>query len=143
MSQTIHVAKALIVDAEDNCLILRRSGTHPHAAHKPDLPGGQLDDNESPTEAVVREIQEETGLDVLPAQVQLLFATTEWEQERDRNLVRLLYVAHLPAVKPEVHISWEHEEATWTPIDKVLDVLEHPEYSKGLRHIFAHKLQDF
>lgn len=131
--ETVLVAKALVIDDEHNCLILRRSKTHPNSALMPDLPGGQLDEGESPQDAVVREILEETALRVDLAKTHLLYATTECS--RGRNVVRFLFVARVHGVKPEVTISWEHSEAWWVPLEAVATELEHREYLKGIRYI--------
>ena len=55
-------AKAVILDANHHALILRRSGTHPHAAFEPDLPGGVIEKQETFEAGVIREILEETGI---------------------------------------------------------------------------------
>lgn len=134
----VTVAKALVIDDEQNCLILRRSDTHPHSALKPDLPGGQLDEDESPRDAVIREIAEETGLAVKPAQAHLVFASSNAEPDRGISFVRFLFVARVSGVKPKVQISWEHSEAWWTPLANVTQELTHPEYLAGVNYITEH-----
>lgn len=138
--KTVIVAKALVIDDAQNCLILRRSDSHPHVPLQPDLPGGQLDADESPRDAVIREINEETGLTVQPEHTVLLFATTEFEPERDRNVVRCLFVTRTTGVRPAVQISWEHSEAWWAPVESTVNELTHPEYQNGVRYILEHKL---
>jgi len=140
--KTITVAKALVIDDDQNCLILRRSDTHPHVPLTPDLPGGQLDEDESPRDAVVREISEETGLAVDPSLAHLVFAGSDID--RDRNRIRLLFVTRVSGVKPAVQISWEHSEAWWTPLANVADELTNPGYIEGVRFLEKHGiLKDF
>lgn len=131
--KTVLVAKALVIDDDHNCLVLRRSKTHPHAAFKPDLPGGELDSGETPQVAVIREISEETGLTIEPSQVHLVFATTT--VDHGMNFVRFLVVARVSETKPDVHISWEHDKAWWTPVENIANELTHPEYLAGIKHI--------
>lgn len=139
--ETVLVAKALIVDAEGNCLVLRRSETHPDSALKPDLPGGKIDEEETPTTAVCREILEETGLKISHDKVHLLFSTTD--ASRGRNMIRFLFVTKIAETKPEVTISWEHAEFQWMPLGEVLGHIEHAEYKKGIAHILEnHLLED-
>lgn len=138
--KTVIVAKALVIDEANNCLILRRSDTHPHVPLMPDLPGGQLDADESPRDAVVREIAEETGLTVRPEHTRLEFATTEFEPARERSVVRCLFVTQITGVKPDVQISWEHSEWWWAPVASVAQELTHPEYVAGVQYILDHKL---
>ena len=55
---------AVIHDAADRLLLIRR-GHDPHRGLW-SLPGGRIEAGESPEQAVVREVREETGLEVLP-----------------------------------------------------------------------------
>lgn len=61
----MRVAVAVITDEKQRFLITRRS---PHAVHGAGLwefPGGKLEPDETPEAALIREIKEEIGLDVL------------------------------------------------------------------------------
>lgn len=138
--KTINIAKAIIIDANDNVLILRRSESHPTLAFEPDLPGGLVEDNEEPGEAVVRETQEETGLKLLFTDLKLIYAGANHFEETNR--VRLLYVAKLSEVKPHVVISWEHNHWEWTALANIGSIEEkfHGFYKEGLRYIRANKL---
>lgn len=139
--ETVLVAKALILDDENNCLVLCRSKTHADSALKPDLPGGQVDEGETLQRAVSREIDEETGLRIESEKVHILFATTD--ASRGRNVIRFTAVARIMGVKPTVTISWEHDSAEWIPLSGVLARIEHPEYAKGIAHILEnHLLED-
>lgn len=60
----IKVAVAVIFDEEGRVLITRRSLDSPHGGLW-EFPGGKLEDNELPSEALVREIKEEVNLDIL------------------------------------------------------------------------------
>jgi ADP-ribose pyrophosphatase YjhB (NUDIX family) len=55
---------AVVHDAAGRLLLIRR-GHDPHRGLW-SLPGGRIETGESPEQAVVREVREETGLDVLP-----------------------------------------------------------------------------
>lgn len=136
--QTVVVAKALVLDEHGNCLLLRRSKTHPDSALKPDLPGGLIDGDESPQSAVCREIAEETGLHVDPGNVQLVFATTD--ASRGKNVVRILHIVRVSGEKPAAVISWEHDGFTWVPLIEMAQRMEHPEYRKGIEHVLRYNL---
>lgn len=137
--ETILVAKALLIDKKGDCLVLRRSKTHPTMALDPDLPGGKLAEDESPLAAVCREITEEVGLDLDDSKVHLQYAATDasW----GKNFIRFIFVTHLDAVQPDITISWEHDSFEWMPLEKLRDYLEHPEYQKAVAHIIEHKLK--
>lgn len=59
----MRVAVAVITDHQQRILITRRSleSTHPGFW---EFPGGKLEQDEQPSEALVREVKEEVGLDV-------------------------------------------------------------------------------
>lgn len=136
--ETVLVAKALVLDADNNCLMLRRSSTHPDSALKPDLPGGAIDEGETITQAIAREIQEETGLMVEEHGIHVLYAATD--ASRGRNVIRFLSVARVEQIKPDITISWEHSESQWVPLAEAYDYMEHPEYKKGIAHILENNL---
>jgi 8-oxo-dGTP diphosphatase len=59
---------AVAIIENDNCCVLL--GQHPDSPRKPyplhwDLPGGKLENNETPEECIIREIKEETGFDAV------------------------------------------------------------------------------
>lgn len=63
-ASSVPTASALVVDDEGRVLLARRAG-EPDAG-KWDLPGGFLDEGEHPRDGLVRELREETGLEVEP-----------------------------------------------------------------------------
>jgi 8-oxo-dGTP pyrophosphatase MutT (NUDIX family) len=131
--RTILITKGLILDADNNVLLLRRSKTHPHLALRPDLPGGLVEAGEQPGTALQREIHEETALDIPATDLELSYSATEtWH---DGSRVRLLYVTQLPTVKPAVTISWEHDQFTWLPLD------EFPSIEEDLTPFYKHAVE--
>lgn len=62
--RTIACVGAIVFDAADSLLLVRR-GRPPHAGSW-SLPGGRVEAGETPQQAVVREVAEETGLLVVP-----------------------------------------------------------------------------
>lgn len=63
----IKVAVAIIVDSKQQVLITQRPLNTSHGGHW-EFPGGKLEANELPQHALVREIREEIGLEVLQYQ---------------------------------------------------------------------------
>lgn len=60
----LHVAVGVIVNTEHEVLISKRS-SDAHQANRWEFPGGKIEQNESPEEALSRELKEELGIDVL------------------------------------------------------------------------------
>jgi mutator protein MutT len=75
---------AVVRDEAGRLLLVRRA--HPPAQGRWSLPGGRVELGESDEQALVREVHEETGLDVV---VEQLVGTVEWDRpDRVRYLIR-------------------------------------------------------
>lgn len=114
----IRGAKAAILDPENNILILHRSRTHPHVPHTPDLPGGKVDDNETMTDGLLREIREETGIDVKNQQLALVSSHKEPDYFGNDYYIELYEIK--VAKRPTVLLSAEHDAYEWRPKDNAM-----------------------
>lgn len=93
------------------------------------LPGGGLEHGEDPRDAVVREVHEETGLDVEvgeTAHVYSFHQRNTWRQGRraDAHSLRIVYDGWVPVDAPEprvVEVDGSTAEAAWKPLAAVLD----------------------
>ena len=93
------------------------------------LPGGGLEHGEDPRDAVVREVHEETGLDVVigeTAHVYSFHQRNSWRQGRraDAHALRIVYDGWVPVNSPEprvVEVDGSTMEAAWKPIADVQD----------------------
>jgi ADP-ribose pyrophosphatase YjhB (NUDIX family) len=93
------------------------------------LPGGGLEHGEDPRDAVVREVHEETGLDVHideTAHVYSFHQRNTWRQGRraDAHALRIVYDGWVPVDSPEPHVvevDGSTMDAAWQPVSGVLD----------------------
>jgi 8-oxo-dGTP diphosphatase len=93
------------------------------------LPGGGLDHGEDPRDAVIREIQEETGLDATVSDLARVYSAhmpSVWRGGRRVNAhaVRIVYDGWVPAGSPAprvVEVDGSTIEAAWQPVAAVLD----------------------
>jgi 8-oxo-dGTP diphosphatase len=93
------------------------------------LPGGGLEHGEDPRDAVVREVHEETGLDVVideTAHVYSYHQRNTWRQGRraDAHALRIVYDGWVPLDSPEPHVvevDGSTMDAAWKPVAAVLD----------------------
>ncbi len=99
--------KAVLLDEEGRCLVLRRSPGSRHNPGKWDFPGGKMVPGESLEHALVREVQEETGLRVSAGQ---LLGATEADRQGDR--VVYLIIKGRARRKP-LRLSAEHDGYRW------------------------------
>lgn len=110
-----HVIKAVIIDQEDNYLLLTRNN-HPTFGNDPDLPGGTLESSESPTEALIREVLEETGIRIPSDQIHHCYTGSEYSKQ---GTIYSLYRTQLTS-QPPVTVSWEHTTYDWLKLDAFL-----------------------
>jgi ADP-ribose pyrophosphatase YjhB (NUDIX family) len=93
------------------------------------LPGGGLEHGEDPRDAVVREVHEETGLDVEIGETAHVYSFHQhdtWRQGRraDAHALRIVYDGWVPVDSPEprvVEVDGSTMEAAWKPVRDVLD----------------------
>lgn len=109
------VAKLIIIDPDGYYLMMWRSN-HPTFGDDPDLPGGTMEEGETPIRAMMREVMEESGVSVDAAKVDLLY---DGEKYSDNNTRYVLYGTVL-SKRPEIEISWEHSTYEWQTRDTFL-----------------------
>ena len=93
------------------------------------LPGGGLDHGEDPRDAVVREVHEETGLDVVVGETARVYSAHlpgVWRDGRrvDAHALRIVYEGWVPLDAPEprvVEVGGSTVAAGWHPVADVLD----------------------
>ncbi|QGA80314.1 NUDIX hydrolase [Candidatus Nanohalobium constans] len=93
------------------------------------FPGGHLDEDEEPEEGVVREIKEETGLDVEVHQIVDATANT-WRDTIDKP-VQIMY--HVEAENKDAEAMDDLEEVKWVNPEKLKDSLD-PESCKKVKN---------
>lgn len=104
---------AVLVD-DDNLLMVRRG--HGPAAGEWAIPGGRVEPNETIPEAVVREVLEETGLEVFCGDL------VGWSERftDDRHLVILSFF--VTCLDPStLRAGSDAAEAAWIPLDQVTE----------------------
>lgn len=104
--------RALARNSEGRYLFLRRSGLSRNYAGKWEPPGGKMDAGETLDQTLVREMAEETGLQITDMHV---VGAVEGEVEQARLAAVMMEVLALPG---EVKLSEEHDAFLWaTPAE--------------------------
>ncbi len=97
-----------------------------------EFPKGQVEPDESETEAAAREVREETALEVklLPGFRQQV----DYFYRRGGNLIKKQVVYLLgEAANKNVRVSWEHQEAEWLSFEDALARLKYENAREILR----------
>ncbi len=84
MKKAIEVAVGLLI-RQGAVWVQTRDGSR-HLAGFQEFPGGKLEPGESPSDALLREIQEETGLALSPSTPRFLFTTRHAYPDREVTL---------------------------------------------------------
>lgn len=135
------IAKILIIDGDGNVLTLTLSEhlKYPEKSYQPDLPGGIVDAGESENLGVIREVQEECGIDLDPAKIQLVYAETTYDKKDDKSVTKLLYITHLDNT-PAVKLSWEHSDYKWVSVAELHNIDLCPFFNRAIQYVIAHKI---
>ena len=107
--------KALIVQ-DGKYLFLRRDKAFQSGPQKWDIPGGRIKPEEALSDALIREVHEETGLELEQASV-LLAAQDIFVPEKSLHVVRLTYST---VAVGSVVLSEEHDDYKWMTRDEAL-----------------------
>ena len=110
----MRVAVGIITDSNQNILITRRPLHVSHGGFW-EFPGGKLEENEDPADALIREIKEEVGLQVLGCHY-----LGEINHTYDQNAVSLL-VYHVDEHKGEAACLENQMDLRWVEVEKLSD----------------------
>lgn len=120
---------ALVKTPEGRLLITQRKADKEWAPLKWEIPGGGVRAGETSEEAVLREVQEETGLKVLKEQGKLIHTYRNDSPEEHNNYFVDIYQFILPFTASDVHIQ-EDEAETFeiSTIDNVRKIGENDDF---------------
>lgn len=121
------VVAAAIVDSLDNPtqLLCAARSYPPELAGKFELPGGKIDRDETPLQALHREIREEMNTVIRVGAQVMTEEGTWWPILQGRTMG--VWLAELAPDAPAPTLNGSHSEFRWTPLDKVntLDWIGH------------------
>jgi 8-oxo-dGTP pyrophosphatase MutT (NUDIX family) len=104
-------AGVVVVNFQKQVLLLYKLGTKEWG-----LPSGGIDKGEKPIEAAVRELREETGIN-LPVELLTEIYTATAIHENDKTDIIVTFLAY-PVVLKEIKVSEEHVDSKWLHLDE-------------------------
>ena len=102
--------KAVILDEEGRCLLIRRSARNKNFAGCWEWPGGKLDPGESFATGLQREVMEECGLTV---ELTGLAGAVEFEMPAVRVVLLCMEARRTGGT---IRMSEEHDDSAWVPL---------------------------
>ncbi|MFF2630878.1 NUDIX domain-containing protein [Kitasatospora griseola] len=109
-----YTADVAAVDPEGRVLLIER-GKEPHKG-LPALPGGHVDAGETALAAAVRELREETGVQVDPADLVFIGVYDEPDRDPRGRYVGVAYLARVPA-GTAARAGDDAATVQWAPLD--------------------------
>jgi len=109
----ILTVKAVLFDAQNRCLLLRRSAANRHFAGCWEWPGGKLDPGEDFASGLHREVREEAGLEI---ELAALVGAMQYEMPAT-HVILLCLEAH--PLGTAVRLSGEHDDFAWVPLEEL------------------------
>jgi 8-oxo-dGTP diphosphatase len=135
------VAKILVINDKSEILVLTL-GKHlkyPEKSYRPDLPGGVVDSGESEQLAVIREVQEECGIDLDASKIKLAYSETAYYEKENKSVTKLLYITHLDDT-PSIILSWEHSDYKWVSTNELQTIDLRPFFNEAIQYFITNKV---
>ena len=105
--------RSVIKNEEDKILVLRRHPKSKTNPHKWELPGGKIEKGEFFDEALIREVKEETNLNVKVGD----FCEAVQDDYPHKRTVQL--IMYSKDITGEVEMSDEHDDWMWASINEI------------------------
>lgn len=116
---------ALIINDKEQILFVKRSDNDDFLPGKWELPGGGIEFGESAQEAVIREIDEECGIEI---EVLKPLAVADYFMD-DVQVIEICFLCSPKSLN--ITLSHEHSDYKWLKIDEI-DILDSSHYIKKM-----------
>ena len=110
------IIHTLIVNDKGEVLITKRASTNDVLPEYWDIPGGTLEDGEDPTVGAIREVKEETGLNIFESH--LFFQRSDVDLKKNKQFVTLVFLAKNTGTEVILNPD-EHSEYKWINVKDI------------------------
>jgi 8-oxo-dGTP diphosphatase len=115
---TYRFAADIVVFYDGNVLLVER-GKEPFRGLKV-FPGGHVDTDETSRTAAVRELREETGLDLDPRAFRIIDVYDEPDRDPRARVISVVYAVHLHELPGRLQAGDDAAAAAWFDIEETL-----------------------
>jgi ADP-ribose pyrophosphatase YjhB (NUDIX family) len=139
-TNVVVAVSAFVLDKYGQLLMIRRTDNDLYA-----IPGGGLEPGETVTAAAVREVQEETGIDIEVTGLIGIYSDPEHVIAYDDGEVRQEFSICFRAqpVGGELRTSSESKEAFWVEQDLLPELTIHPSIRLRIQHGFDNRPEPY
>lgn len=119
--QVVLVNRALVLNKEKEVLLVKRSKNNSYIPGKWELPGGKLDAGQDISNALEREVLEETGLVVLPTDKVAYWHSEILTKGKYKGLPYIVLIGLANSIGGNVILSTEHDDYAWVSKSDIFD----------------------
>jgi ADP-ribose pyrophosphatase YjhB (NUDIX family) len=139
-TRIVPATSAIVLNDVGDILLQKRSDNDLWA-----LPGGTMNPGESVAQCVIREVREETGLDVKPEYITGIYSNpahiVAYSDGEVRQQFSICFFCTL--LGGEIHLSDESLQVAFFPLREVLQLQMHPSIRLRVQHFQEHRTQPF
>lgn len=111
--KVVLVNRAVILNKHGSILIIKRSSDDSYMQGKWELPGGKLDIGQDISNALEREVLEETGLVIIPMDKVAYWHSEIISSGKYKGLPYIVLIGISRSIGGQVKISREHQDFKW------------------------------
>lgn len=137
IDKVLIIASAVIKNRKNEILLLKREETKTFQGHF-QLPEGKLEENETPFNALRREIKEELGISIKSADLKSVSETALHAKGIKYLAFRLIYQVKIPAAT-KIKLSPEHSLYSWVKKDEIENFNLLPGTKEAIKKVFNDK----